>query len=335
MPSQTVHCEEEQIACGMQPGLFTIKNFSHNAPHLTRSLARVNLSQVDEYIPQLKHQNDYVRQDAAAALGEIGDASAVPALIETLKDQHDNVRRTAAEALEKIGDAFAVPALIEALTDEESSVRLNATKALRKIEDGSAVHALIEVLNDRDEGVRANAAAALGEIGDSSAVPALIEALTDRVDSVSSNAAEALGEIGDAVTLPRKILTDARLTAHERVEILDKLCRVQYRDASFTLRYFSPDARTLCQMVLTEQDNDAREAAQTVLNWLNGDRNLLIPSQPDTTHEAEQLLRASRGGVAETQPETLLQPSSAPEQTAEAHRTLWQRLFGTRNDTAP
>jgi HEAT repeat protein len=288
--------------------------------------------QIAEYIALLKHQNDYVRQDAAEALGKTHDDSAIAALIETLQDKHDIVRRIAAEALEKMGDASAVPGLIEALNDEEPSVCLNATKALGRIGDITAVPALIETMKDENGDVRQAAAEALGKIGDSSAVPALIEAATDRIDSVRSNAAEALGQIGDSVTLPRKIVSDSRLTAQERVEILDKLCRVRYRDAFFTLRYFSPDTRTLCQMVLTEQDNDARTGARTILDWLDGDRDLLIASQRSTTHEAGQLLHASQAGVAETRPEILLRGSSGVEQNSEPRRTLWQRLFGTPDD---
>ncbi|MGC8880568.1 MAG: HEAT repeat domain-containing protein, partial [Anaerolineae bacterium] len=74
-----------------------------------------------------------VRQAAARALGKIGDAAAVPALIEALRDEDEDVRQAAAEALGKIGDAAAVPALIEALRDEDMWVRRAAAEALGKI----------------------------------------------------------------------------------------------------------------------------------------------------------------------------------------------------------
>ncbi|RMF77316.1 MAG: TIR domain-containing protein [Chloroflexi bacterium] len=61
-----------------------------------------------------------VRESAAYALGEIGDASAVPMLVEVLRnDRSVAVRIAAAEALGKIGHADAVPELIEHLTDDE------------------------------------------------------------------------------------------------------------------------------------------------------------------------------------------------------------------------
>jgi len=66
---------------------------------------------------------------------------AVPALIDALKDENEFVRREAAEALGKIAEANpgsteiskAVPALIDALKDEDRSVRRRAAKVLGKI----------------------------------------------------------------------------------------------------------------------------------------------------------------------------------------------------------
>ena len=65
------------------------------------------------------------------ALGEIGDAAAVPRLLEARGDADADVRRAAA-ALEQIGDA-AVPGLLRALRDRESAVRRAAAEALRNL----------------------------------------------------------------------------------------------------------------------------------------------------------------------------------------------------------
>ena len=79
------------------------------------------------------------------ALGEIGDAAAVPRLLEARGDADADVRRAAA-ALEQIGDAAvpgllrvlrdresAVPGLLRALRDRESAVRRAAAEALRNL----------------------------------------------------------------------------------------------------------------------------------------------------------------------------------------------------------
>jgi HEAT repeat protein len=73
-----------------------------------------------------------VRSAACEALGAIGDASAVPALIKALGDG-SSVRSAACRALGAIGDASAVPALIKALQDGYWCVRSAACGALKRL----------------------------------------------------------------------------------------------------------------------------------------------------------------------------------------------------------
>jgi HEAT repeat protein len=171
----------------------------------------------------LKRESRELRAGVARALGEIGDARAVEALIEALKDEDRGVRERSIDALVKIAkkDLGVVDKLIKALKDEDSDVRRGIAEVLDKIgleprnyeerilyyiakqnwyecvEMGSfAVEFLIERLKDKDSYVRENVAWALGEIGDSRAVDALIEALKDEDSDVRSSVAEALGELG-------------------------------------------------------------------------------------------------------------------------------------------
>ena len=219
---------------------------------------------------------------------------------------------------------MSTPQITEALArlqDKDSYVRAAAARALGEIGDVSAVPALIETLRDDHMGIRSSAAGALGKIGDVCAVPALIKRLKDEMDAVRCHAAHALSKIGDSVTLPRKILAASNFSAKERVEIVDRLRRVRYH-ADFryfedfsSLRYSFPNTRTLCQMVLKEEDMDARIGAQAVLNWLNGDRTLLIPSQQDTAIQTQELVRASQGELSEPHPETLLIAAESPNDT--------------------
>ena len=108
----------------------------------------------------LKDKNPYVRATAAKVLGEIGDKTAVPALIKALKDENADVCTAAAKALEKIGKT-AVPALIKALKDENPDVRTAAAEALGKIGDKRAVPHLIKALKDKYFYVRTAAAKAI------------------------------------------------------------------------------------------------------------------------------------------------------------------------------
>ena len=262
------------------------------------------------------------------------DNQRVAALITQLNDEHSFVRSTAATALGQIGDASAVPALIEALKDEDHHVRWKAGDGLGKIGDASAVPALVEALQDKVEWVRQSAAEALGKIGGASAGLALIEALKDKDEHVRRSAADALGKIGDSDTLPRKILAVSRWSAEERITVLEKLRRVSYKDKAITLLYTFPETRALCQVVLNEEDSEAREGARIVLNWLDGGRYLLRGSQADTSKQSEELLRPVQGGEPETEAETLLRASDEAEKDAESIPTLptvWQRIFGKRS----
>jgi|GEM_PF-2646817 len=80
----------------------------------------------------------YVREAAAIGLGEIGDASAVPALIAALGDDDPDVIKAATRALVKVGTP-ALPGLIAALKHRRLRVRRLAAAALGEIGDQSGV----------------------------------------------------------------------------------------------------------------------------------------------------------------------------------------------------
>ncbi|OYT68772.1 MAG: hypothetical protein CFK48_10465 [Armatimonadetes bacterium CP1_7O] len=98
-------------------------------------------------------------RDTLIAMG----SPAVPALMQALRDEDKDVRSAACEALGAIGDASAVPALIKALGDWR--VRSAACRALGAIGDASAVPALINALEDGDWRVRSAACRALERLG--------------------------------------------------------------------------------------------------------------------------------------------------------------------------
>jgi HEAT repeat protein len=142
-----------------------------------------------------KNRDD--RNRAAEALGQIGGARAVEALIKALGDNDLGVRWDAADALGEIGDVRAVEPLIETLRDEDTHVRASAAVALGEIGDARAVEPLIKALGDEDAEwyVRRNAAIALGEIGDARAVEPLIKALGDDEWDVRRHVAKALKKL--------------------------------------------------------------------------------------------------------------------------------------------
>jgi HEAT repeat protein len=157
-------------------------------------LVKIGTPALEPLITTLKDKDENVREYAAQALGELGDARAVEPLIITLKDKDKNVREYAAKALGKIGDSRAVEPLIAAMKDKDYSVRGNATEALGKIGDSRAVEPLIAVMKDKDYDFRESAAEALGKIGDSRAVAPLIATLRDDNRKVRNSAIDALSK---------------------------------------------------------------------------------------------------------------------------------------------
>ena len=196
-----------------------------------------------------------VRQAAAGALGEIGDALAVAPLIAALKDS-TYVRLAALDALGQIG-APAVEPVIAALTDEDRDLRHYASVALKRI-GVPAVERLIAAFPYGDASMREAVAAALGEIGDPLAIPTLLDALDDRSRQVRWNAANALGKIGD----PRAV--------EPLIAALEDEASVVRQFAAYALAKIR-DPRAVKPLVASLKDGDlsVRRAATEALDQLD------------------------------------------------------------------
>ena len=148
----------------------------------------------------------------------LGDAAIEP-LIDGLKDSDADVNKFAAEALGQLGDARAVPLLIALLKDGD--VRKAAAEVIAEF-GATAVEPLISALNDEDMGVRAAAADTLGQIEDARALEPLIFALSDPKSKVCRAAAKALGHFKDARAV-EAIRKHGEKTEIERFQQIRKL----------------------------------------------------------------------------------------------------------------
>jgi bilin biosynthesis protein len=74
-----------------------------------------------------------IRNEAAAALGQVNYAPAIPHLIETCQDSDPDVRKAAVSSLGKVGDAAAIPTLEAALQDPVTVVQVLAKVALQQL----------------------------------------------------------------------------------------------------------------------------------------------------------------------------------------------------------
>lgn len=127
-------------------------------------------------------------------------ASEPERLLTALREARYVLRGRAADALGMIGDAAAVPALIEALGDEVDAVRGRAASALGKIGDSRATEPLLAMLRDEDVWLRWAAADALGALGDPVAAIPLLEAwLNANHEALLNVITDAFKQMGDVV----------------------------------------------------------------------------------------------------------------------------------------
>ena len=199
-------------------------------------------------LPALNDASPSVRATAASSILDLPGEESARNLIPLLSDKDEFVRREAAYALGKTRSHNAVASLVQRLlTDKEDGVRGAAAVALGDIGDASAVTALAAVLGSQviSTGTKKNskskkeqnpfvlraAAHSLGQIGSRDAVPSLVAALQNEKteDDVRRESASALGLIGDpasipalrtAVTAPDPYLSKA---AHEAIQAILKL----------------------------------------------------------------------------------------------------------------
>jgi serine/threonine protein kinase len=163
---------------------------------------RRNPHSIESLITSLTtNENRRVRQEAAEALGKLGNPQAIEPLIAALKDEHEWVRHLAAEALGKLGDLRAVEPLIAVLEDKYERVQEAASSALDKLGGPRVVEPLIATLTNEEAKTNRETkiwiARKLRKMGDSQAVEPLIAAFTDADHLEKGYIAEVLGELGD------------------------------------------------------------------------------------------------------------------------------------------
>ena len=163
-------------------------------------------------LPLLNDKDEFVRREAAYALGLTRSRSATASLTDhLLNDKDAGVRGAAAVALGRIGDENAVLALAGILAPQLSEpakskrkpeknefVLRAAATALGQIKDRAGTPALIAALNNENfpQYVRREAARSLGLIGDPAAIPALKSASTSEDPFLARLAYESLRKLG-------------------------------------------------------------------------------------------------------------------------------------------
>jgi len=166
---------------------------------------------VSSLLPLLNDKDEFVRREAAYALGLTRSRAATSALSELLlNDKEDGVQAAAAVALGHIADEAAVVALVGTLAPELSAptkkkrkrednvfVLRAAATALGHIRSRAGTAALISVLSNEKlpSDVRRESARSLGLIGDRTAEPALRAASMAADPYLAQIATEALKKL--------------------------------------------------------------------------------------------------------------------------------------------
>ena len=183
-------------------------------------------------ISLLRSRDDYVRQDAIGALGELRAQAAVPTLVELALDDKSPpaVNRRAIVALGDIGDPRAVPTLLKAMFKQRGNAVFASEASFSLFQIGKpAADALTAVLEGKDRDLaawaRANdvvdavvlvrAAESLGDFRATSAEPALVKQLSYKTSAPEQTlyarmaAASTLGKMRSAAG-PQRAGDDAR-----------------------------------------------------------------------------------------------------------------------------
>ena len=230
-----------------------------------------------------------VRQDAAKALGRIGDGTAVSPLIETLEDDDRDVCQSAASALGALGPLSVGP-LIDIVQQESvlgrptRELRLGAIRALSLTEDPRALELLVSLLEkpDRDRFYRRLKPAVIDALGSMGrpAVDPLISLVAAGDPAASERGIAALERIGLAAVDPLMVVLESDKDAGKVAQAAHALGKINDRRIS---------ERTF--LLLEHKDAYRRAAAASLLGELGAAdavQPLLALLQSDKRHEVSE-----------------------------------------------
>jgi HEAT repeat protein len=173
-----------------------------------------NALAIPSLVARLRDPRQEIRAAALDALGRLGDTDIVPQLTPLLSDSNLRVRVSAAGALLQLGDFGGVQMLQGLMTDPSPSARLLAAQALASHPDGSWIAVVRELAMGEDPEIRAAAARLLGPHDPEFARAVLNALATDDNPALRDLAALDLGEVAtsDLTALRGLMKSDAPLT---------------------------------------------------------------------------------------------------------------------------
>lgn len=189
-----------ELGAGAVPALLNKVNSADKVQreHVIAALGSLRAQEAIAPIAQVLGDKSLGRRYVAAwALGEIGEAAGIPALLSALNDADTEVRKYATRALIKLNQS-AVEPLIAYLATAPPQGGAGAIRALGDIADPRALTPLLAQVNGAN---REEVFLALGKLKDPRAEGALLKGLADPDWQARMNAAMALGPIGSAAAV--------------------------------------------------------------------------------------------------------------------------------------
>ncbi|MCW3052943.1 MAG: lyase domain protein repeat-containing protein [Chthonomonadales bacterium] len=226
------------------------------------------------------------------------------------------------------------------LEDKNWRVRFDAAMALAKLKDPWALEALYAAIQNKKSNIRYDVAWALASIGDLRAVEPLGVAYKEwwRL-SERNSIAKLLFQIGGE-ELPYRLLSSTMLTAVQKVNSLEGLMGIVYRERVpyekelwYLHDYGIDNVQTFCERLCRQKDTkeSVKGGAKAVLAELQNRANasmLLRASTRNEPGEAAELLRGATGESTASPPEELLRPSeTSSEQSSPTKPGILSRLF--------
>jgi HEAT repeat protein len=293
---------------------------------------------IDSLLIALKDRDSRMREQAARALGELGDPAAIAALIRATHDKADRVSTAARNSLDRLGwspphvldriGEIAVKPLVQALKDRKIGLVENIFRTdVASLQKQGAVDELIALLKHKDSGVRREAAEALGELTDPLALEPLLQSLTDLDPDVQHSARRALESLGwrpeSEVSSENPLERGRYLVLRKRwaeLEAMGELAvdpliealnhgdkYVRWRAARTLGRLGNPKATEYLMIALRDEDAGVLKGVTFALGKLVGE-HLLTPVIQVLTVEDEKIRLKAADVLARTHDPRVIDP---------------------------
>jgi HEAT repeat protein len=214
---------------------------------------------VDALVGMLGNPDLWVRADAAQALGMIGRPEALESLVKALRED-PSIRSEAAIALGELADVRAEEALLPFAGDEDAETREAVARALARIAGPKSLDVLRKLGSDPEHGIRVWAGLGLWKLAaDEGGKRVVLEAAGHEIPDVRAQSALALGDLGDdkALAILKSLIEDRDVVTRENA-----VAALQRRGGA--------QARVLLLDALRDRETCVRARAARALRKLTG-----------------------------------------------------------------